>query len=110
MQEMCQRLIAEHQSLDTLNAENCLEEIEQMEKEGARFMDIKKTDIRKKGRQERSLESVVMILLMGIYHRAYAVGKYTRSHTDRTADIPDRHTGCDHRRNSGSTCRTHERD
>ena len=43
MQEMCERLIAEHQSLDTLNAENCLEEIEQMEKEGARFMDIKKT-------------------------------------------------------------------
>ena len=41
MQEMCERLIAEHQSLDTLNAENCLEEIEQMEKEGARFMDIK---------------------------------------------------------------------
>ena len=37
MQEMCERLIAEHQSLDTLNAENCLEEIEQMEKEGARF-------------------------------------------------------------------------
>ena len=28
MQEMCERLIAEHQSLDTLNAENCLEEIE----------------------------------------------------------------------------------
>ena len=50
MQEMCERLIAEHQSLDTLNAENCLEEIEQMEKEGARFMDIKKTDIRKKRR------------------------------------------------------------
>ncbi len=57
MQEMCERLIAEHQSLDTLNAENCLEEIEQMEKEGARFMDIKKTDIRKKKEgQERSLE------------------------------------------------------
>ena len=50
MQEMCERLIAEHQSLDTLNAENCLEEIEQMEKEGARFMDTKKTDIRKKRR------------------------------------------------------------
>ena len=98
MQEMCERLIAEHQSLDTLNAENCLEEIEQMEKEGAKFMDIKKTDI-------RSYD-----LAYGIYHRAYAVGKYTRSHTDRTADISDRHTGCDHRRNPGSTCRTHERD
>ena len=60
-----QRLIAEHQSLDTLNAENCLEEIEQMEKEGARFMDIKKTDIRKKRRTGAIIGAVVMILLMG---------------------------------------------
>ncbi len=110
MQEMCERLIAEHQSLDTLNAENCLEEIEQMEKEGARFMDIKKTDIRKKRRTGAIIGAVVHDLAYGIYHRAYAVGQYTRSHTDRTADISDRHTGCDHRRNPGSTCRTHERD
>ena len=60
-----ERLIAEHQSLDTLNAENCLEEIEQMEKEGARFMDIKKTDIRKKRRTGAIIGAVVMILLMG---------------------------------------------
>ena len=65
MQEMCERLIAEHQSLDTLNAENCLEEIEQMEKEGARFMDVKKTDIRKKRRTGAIIGAVVMILLMG---------------------------------------------
>ena len=58
-------VIAEHQSLDTLNAENCLEEIEQMEKEGARFMDIKKTDIRKKRRTGAIIGAVVMILLMG---------------------------------------------
>jgi len=57
MQEMCERLIAEHQSLDTLNAE--------MEKEGARFMDIKKTDIRKKRRTGAIIGAVVMILLMG---------------------------------------------
>ena len=65
MQEMCERLIAEHQSLDTLNAENCLEEIEQMEKEGARFMDVKKTDIRKKRRTGAIIGAVVMILFMG---------------------------------------------
>ena len=63
MQEMCERLIAEHQSLDTLNAENCLEEIEQMEKEGARFMDVKKTDIRKK-RKGAIIGAAVMTLLM----------------------------------------------
>jgi len=41
------------------------EEIEQMEKEGARFMDIKKTDIRKKRRTGAIIGAVVMILLMG---------------------------------------------
>ena len=38
---------------------------EQMEKEGARFMDIKKTDIRKKRRTGAIIGAVVMILLMG---------------------------------------------
>ena len=54
MQEMCERLIAEHQSLDTLNAENCLEEIEQMEKEGAKFMNVNKTDVHNKKEKEQS--------------------------------------------------------
>ena len=65
MQDICERLILEHRSLDSLNAEDCLEEIEQMEKEGARFMDIKKTDIRKKRRTGAIIGAVVMILLMG---------------------------------------------
>lgn len=66
MQEMCERLIAEHQSLDTLNAENCLEEIEQMEKEGARFMDVKKTDIRKKRKTGAIVGAAIMTVLMAI--------------------------------------------
>ena len=66
MQEMCERLIAEHQSLDTLNAENCLEEIEQMEKEGARFMDVNKTDIRKKRKTGAIAGAVIMTVLMAI--------------------------------------------
>ena len=64
MQEMCERLILEHRSLDSLNAEDCLEEIEQMEKEGARFMDVSKTDVRKKKRTGAIAGAVVMILLM----------------------------------------------
>ena len=64
MQGMCERLILEHRSLDSLNAEDCLEEIEQMEKEGARFMDVSKTDIRKKKRTGAIAGAVVMILLM----------------------------------------------
>ena len=64
MQEMCERLIEEHRSLDTLNAENCLEEIEQMEKEGARFMDVKKTDIRKKRKTGAIAGAAIMTVLM----------------------------------------------
>ena len=64
MQGMCERLILEHRSLDSLNAEDCQEEIEKMEKEGARFMDVSKTDIRKKKRTGAIAGAVVMILLM----------------------------------------------
>ena len=66
MQEMCQRLIAEHQSLDTLNAENCLEEIEQMEKEGAKFMNVNKMDVHKKKRKGAIIGAVVMTVLMAL--------------------------------------------
>ena len=66
MQDMCERLILEHRSLESLNAEDCLEEIEQMEKEGARFMDIKKTDIRKKRKTGAIAGAVIMTVLMAI--------------------------------------------
>ena len=64
MQDICERLILEHRSLDTLNAEDCLEEIEQMEKEGAKFMDVNKTDVHKKKRNGAIIGAAVMILLM----------------------------------------------
>ena len=64
MQDICERLILEHRSLDSLNAEDCLEEIEQMEKEGAKFMDINKMDIHKKKRNGAIIGAAVMVLLM----------------------------------------------
>ena len=45
MQELCEGMMREHLSLDSLDAENCLEDIEQLEKEGARFMNVNKTDV-----------------------------------------------------------------
>ena len=54
----------EHRSLDSLNAEECLEEIEQMEKEGAKFMDINKMDVHKKKRNGAIIGAAVMVLLM----------------------------------------------
>jgi len=61
MQDMCERLILEHRSLESLNAEDCLEEIEQMEKEGAKFMNVNKTDVHNK---KRKGGAAVMTLLM----------------------------------------------
>ena len=43
-----------------------IEEIEQMEKEGARFMDVKKTDIRKKRKTGAIAGAVIMTVLMAI--------------------------------------------
>ena len=64
MQDMCERLILEHRSLESLNAEDCLEEIEQMEKEGAKFMNVNKTDVHKKKRTGAIIGAAVMTVLM----------------------------------------------
>ena len=64
MQDMCERLILEHRSLESLNAEDCLEEIEQMEKEGAKFMHVNKTDVHKKKRTGAIVGAAVMTVLM----------------------------------------------
>ena len=64
MQDMCERLILEHRSLESLNAEDCLEEIEQMEKEGAKFMNVNKTYVHKKKRTGAIVGAAVMTVLM----------------------------------------------
>ena len=64
MQDMCERLILEHRSLESLNAEECLEEIEQMEKEGVKFMNVNKTDVHKKKRMGAIIGAAVMTVLM----------------------------------------------
>ena len=64
MQDICERLILEHRSLETLNAEECLEEMEQMEKEGAKFMNVNKTDVHRKKRTGAIVGAAVMIVLM----------------------------------------------
>ena len=64
MQDMCERLILEHRSLESLNAEDCLEELEQMEKEGAKFMNVNKTDVHKKKRTGAIIGAAVMTVLM----------------------------------------------
>ena len=64
MQDMCERLILEHRSLESLNAEDCLEEMEQMEKEGAKFMNANRTDVHRKKRTGAIVGAAVMTVLM----------------------------------------------
>ena len=64
MQGICERLILEHRSLDNLNVEDCLEEMEQMEKEGAKFMNVNRTDVHRKKRTGAIVGAAVMTVLM----------------------------------------------
>lgn len=48
MQEISRRLIDRHITLDKLEADTCLEELERLEKEGVRFMDVNSTDTHRK--------------------------------------------------------------
>lgn len=52
--------------LDHLNIDDCLESIERSEKEGARFMDLNKTDIHRKKSLGAILGAGIMIVLMGL--------------------------------------------
>lgn len=64
MYQLCEGILSNQQSLDTLDAEHCLEEMEKMEKEGARFMDVSRTDIRRKKRTGAIAGAIVMTMMM----------------------------------------------
>ena len=51
--------------LDHLNIDECLDAIERSEKEGARFMDIDRTDVRRKKSLGAVLGAGIMIVIMG---------------------------------------------
>lgn len=66
IQNFCEELLDEDISLETLNAAQCLEQMEQLEKEGTNFMDIRKTDVHKKKIMGAVLGGGVMVALMAI--------------------------------------------
>ncbi len=108
MQDMCERLILEHRSLESLNAEDCLEEIEQMEKEGAKFMNVNKTDVHNKKRKGAIIGAAVMTLLMLLTIIIYS-GQTHRIHSDRIVFAVGGNSDSDHCGNAHSTCRKNER-
>lgn len=65
MQILSRRLIDRHITLEQLDTDSCLDEMERLEKEGTRFMDVQKTDIHKKKAVGALVGAIIMILLMG---------------------------------------------
>lgn len=109
MQDICERLISEHQSLETLNAEECLEEIEQMEKEGVKFMNVNKWMFI--GKKEKcNYWRSGYDCAYGTYHWIYVMGKLAGPDTTWTSGIFNCNTrGIDYW-TLDCTCRQNERD
>lgn len=63
MQAISEQIIASHATLWDLDTESYLDEVEKAEKEGTGFMDVKRTDIRRKKRLGAVLAGAVMLLL-----------------------------------------------
>lgn len=64
MTKFCEMLMRENTSLQSLDAELCLEQMEHLEKEGTSFMDVNTTDVKKKRRNGAVLGAVFMICVM----------------------------------------------
>lgn len=67
MQALSRQLIDWHVEMDTLDVDSCLETMEQMEKEGTKFMDASKTDVHKKKTRGAFAGAAIMIVLMGAF-------------------------------------------
>lgn len=63
MENFCYRLLAEDNSLENLPVEQLLAEMEEMEKGGTKFLDIKKKDKRKR-KQGAAIAAGCMVLIM----------------------------------------------
>ncbi len=64
VQAFCEELLDAEISLEKLDAPSCLERMEQLEKEGTNFMDVRKTDVHKKKIMGAALGGGIMVLLM----------------------------------------------
>lgn len=64
MTKFCEMLMRENTSLESLDAELCLEQMERLEKEGTSFMDVNTTDVKKKRRNGAVLGAAFMLAVM----------------------------------------------
>ncbi|NCE66031.1 MerR family transcriptional regulator [Pseudoflavonifractor sp. 524-17] len=66
IEALCQRLTDAREQLPTLNAQSYLKEMEQMEQEGTRFMNVKKQDTRTRYREPVIAAAVFVLLMAGL--------------------------------------------
>ena len=64
MQAISEQIIASHVTLQNLDTDNYLNQVESMEKEGTSFMDVEKTDRRRKKLMGAIIPGIVMILIL----------------------------------------------
>ena len=64
MQVISEQIIASHVTLQNLDTENYLNQVESMETEGKSFMDVEKTDRRRKKLMGAIIPGIVMILIL----------------------------------------------
>ncbi len=64
VQAFCEGLLNADLSLETLDATQCLEQMERLEKEGTTFMDVRKTDVHKKKIMGAALGGGIMVIFM----------------------------------------------
>ena len=64
VQAFCEGLLNADLSLETLDATQCLEQMERLEKEGTNFMDVRKTDVHKKKIIGAALGGGIMVIFM----------------------------------------------
>lgn len=66
IQEISRRLIDRHITLNMLETDECLEELERLEKEGVRFMDLNNTDTHRKKTAGALIGAFSMTVIMAV--------------------------------------------
>lgn len=66
MRSFCLQMLEGRISIESLNAEQCLEQMEQLEREGVNFMDVRKQDTRRKKLAGAVMGAIVMVILMAV--------------------------------------------
>ncbi|MCR4589069.1 MAG: MerR family transcriptional regulator [Lachnospiraceae bacterium] len=75
MKEMCRQMMGSDEAFGSLQAENYLEDMKDLEKGGIRFMDLKQTDVKKSKRAPIIISVVSILFLMAMI----ALTAYTRT-------------------------------